>query len=189
MLPETLQYRRNTDDLLAAFVRDWGVLWVALDKAALDASFPRWVLAAAAVVGRWRAVQAALAADYLREFSDFPAASPGVLAAEQFTTAMHVTTVATVKRAMTNGMAIRDASATAFSTSVGSASRQVLNAGRQTIMGTTVADPRCEGWRRVGAGGCEFCRLLISRGAVYRAETAGFPSHDACKCVPEVVYR
>lgn len=188
MLPETLQYRRNTDELLATFVRDWGVLWTALDKAALDASFPRWVLAAAAVVGRWRAVDSALAADYLREFTDFPTAPPGVLAPERFTKAMHVTTVATVKRAVSNGASVTDASATAFSRSAGSASRLVLDAGRQTIMGTAVADPSCKGWQRVTSGGCEWCQMLAGRGAVYREETAHFPSHDACKCGAEPVF-
>jgi hypothetical protein len=69
----------------------------------------------------------------------------------------------------------------------GGLQRIVANADRQTVMGSATADPKAVGWKRVGGGDCDFCRMLISRGAVYSEATAHFQSHDNCKCsaVPE----
>lgn len=71
----------------------------------------------------------------------------------------------------------------------GGLQRRVTNAGRSTVMESSVADPRAAGWRRIGAGGCGFCQMLIGRGAVYRETTADFKSHDHCRCaaVPEFI--
>lgn len=70
---------------------------------------------------------------------------------------------------------------------VGGAQRLILNGARATVVGSVRRDPANVGWRRVGAGGCDWCQMLIGRGAVYRAETAIFESHDRCRCtaVPE----
>ena len=66
----------------------------------------------------------------------------------------------------------------------GGLQRIIANADRETIMGSSVADPRALGWQRVGAGECKtgFCDMLIGRGAVYTEATADFASHDNCKC-------
>jgi hypothetical protein len=61
--------------------------------------------------------------------------------------------------------------------------RIVLDASRQTIAGSSVADPKAEGWQRLGQGSnCAFCQMLIDRGAVYQEATAAFASHDHCNC-------
>lgn len=60
--------------------------------------------------------------------------------------------------------------------------RIVADASRQTIAGSSIADPAAEGWQRTGRGNCAFCRMLISRGAVYREASASFASHDHCNC-------
>lgn len=65
---------------------------------------------------------------------------------------------------------------------VGGMDRSVRNLHRQTIMRSSVADSQAVGWRRLGAGACGFCRMLIGRGAVYAEETATFGSHDHCNC-------
>lgn len=64
----------------------------------------------------------------------------------------------------------------------GGLSRRIANWSRQTVMGSALADPKADGWQRVGAGSCDFCNLLIGRGAVYSEATADFASHDHCHC-------
>src|SRR5450756_974958 len=47
----------------------------------------------------------------------------------------------------------------------------------------SVADRRARGWARAGTGRCDFCAMLIGRGAVYTEATANFETHDHCGCV------
>lgn len=64
----------------------------------------------------------------------------------------------------------------------GGLQRRILNFSRQTVMGSSMADPRAEGWQRTGVGECTFCNMLIGRGAVYTKATVDFGAHDHCKC-------
>lgn len=65
----------------------------------------------------------------------------------------------------------------------GGMSRRIADWARETVMASSFADPRAEGWMRVGrVTSCAFCRLLISRGAIYRESTVDFASHDRCHC-------
>lgn len=69
---------------------------------------------------------------------------------------------------------------------LGGATRRILNFSRQTVMGSAIADPAASGWQRVGSGdSCDFCSMLLGRGAVYREATADFASHDHCNCGAE----
>ena len=61
--------------------------------------------------------------------------------------------------------------------------RLVVDAHRDTIAEASVADPAAKGWARYGRGGCDFCRMLIARGAVYSERTAKFASHNHCRCM------
>lgn len=65
----------------------------------------------------------------------------------------------------------------------GGLQRIIANADRETVMGSAVADPRSRGWARAGDGECDFCQMLIGRGAVYTEATADFESHDHCGCI------
>lgn len=67
----------------------------------------------------------------------------------------------------------------------GGLQRIVADAGRDTIAGSSVADPHARGWQRTGTGECDFCQMLIDRGAVYTEATADFLSHDRCNCAAE----
>ena len=60
--------------------------------------------------------------------------------------------------------------------------RRLTDYSRDVVMQSAVADPRARGWMRVGAGRCDFCAMLIGRGAVYTENTVRFASHDRCKC-------
>lgn len=70
----------------------------------------------------------------------------------------------------------------------GGLQRIVSNADRESVTRSSVADPKARGWQRVGAGECDFCDMLIGRGAVYSEATADFESHDHCKCSAEPVF-
>lgn len=62
-------------------------------------------------------------------------------------------------------------------------SRHVLQAGRDTITQNAGRDPAARGWQRfVRSGGCDFCRMLSSRGGVYTDRTSRFAAHDHCNC-------
>jgi hypothetical protein len=64
----------------------------------------------------------------------------------------------------------------------GGMQRRILNFSRQTVMGSSLADPRAAGWQRIGVGECTFCEMLIGRGAVYSEATVDFGAHDHCHC-------
>lgn len=64
----------------------------------------------------------------------------------------------------------------------GGVQRRIANYPRLTVTRSSVADPAARGWQRTGVGGCAFCQMLISRGAVYSKETVDFASHDHCNC-------
>lgn len=68
------------------------------------------------------------------------------------------------------------------------------NAFRNRMTAYSVNDDDVLGWARVDPvpPTCEFCRLLISRGPVYKtAKTAGDRNryHKGCTCVPQLVFR
>ena len=64
----------------------------------------------------------------------------------------------------------------------GGLTRRISDWSRETVMGSSLADPQADGWQRVGVGECAFCQMLIGRGAVYSEDTADFASHDHCTC-------
>jgi hypothetical protein len=74
---------------------------------------------------------------------------------------------------------------------VGGMQRTTADAFRETIIDNTRRDPNAIGWRRIGHGNtCEFCRMLINRGAVYLTEdSANFAAHDLCKCTVAAAFK
>lgn len=65
----------------------------------------------------------------------------------------------------------------------GGLERRLANFSRDTIIGSSVADPQALGWMRVaGLTACAFCRMLASRGAVYTDATVRFGAHDHDNC-------
>jgi hypothetical protein len=65
---------------------------------------------------------------------------------------------------------------------LGGVQRRIADHVRLTVMDSSVADPQAKGWERVGSGECDFCAMLIGRGAVYSEASADFASHDHCNC-------
>lgn len=71
----------------------------------------------------------------------------------------------------------------------GGVRKLIADAHRDTVTASVTADPKGVGWARYGRGGtCSFCRLLISRGDVYKHDTARFASHTNCSCIAGPVF-
>lgn len=60
--------------------------------------------------------------------------------------------------------------------------QRVESAANQTVMDAATQDDQARGWQRVGVGACDFCAILISRGAVYSKAAVRFGAHDHCRC-------
>ena len=66
---------------------------------------------------------------------------------------------------------------------------RIANSSRYTVAGSSLADPAAEGWQRQGSGECDWCSVLIGRGAVYSESTADFAAHDHCRCSAVPAFR
>lgn len=174
-MPSARELRRQLAGLTGLAARDLDALWRSLDAAALNGGALFDLLPA--LVEKYGAAAAAAAADWYDELRDerlirgrfqaIPADIPnsGVEPLIGWATAT----------------ATDDASLQAMV--LGGTTRRILNYGRQTVMGSSIADPRARGWMRVGDGAtCEFCAMLLDRGAVYSEDSADFPAHDHCGC-------
>ena len=64
----------------------------------------------------------------------------------------------------------------------GGVTKRISNGARNVVTFNSIQDPSARGWMRTGAGNCDFCAMLISRGAVYSEATVDFASHDWCNC-------
>lgn len=64
----------------------------------------------------------------------------------------------------------------------GGVTKRIANGARDVVTRSSIADPSAKGWMRVGGGGCDFCAMLITRGAVYSEASVDFASHDHCNC-------
>lgn len=65
----------------------------------------------------------------------------------------------------------------------GGLQRRIADVSRETVATASLSDPKARGWQRKAFGGCAFCQMLASRGAVYSVATARFASHDHCGCI------
>lgn len=65
----------------------------------------------------------------------------------------------------------------------GGVQRRIADHARYTVARNSVEDRGARGWQRVGDGNtCDFCSMLLGRGAVYTEATADFEAHDHCGC-------
>lgn len=195
MKPLTAAYRRETLKLRAGTIRSMQAVWPALDWNRLDETFPAWLAATRGLVERDHAKAAQMAGLYVEALRRAEKAAGtatvqlATLDPERLTTALRVTSLVALKRGAAAGMPASVAMPRAFVQASGSATRLILNGGRDTIRETVAADPEARGWQRVGSGRtCDFCSMLLGRGAVYTEATADFASHDHCACSAEPVY-
>ncbi|WP_040911933.1 VG15 protein [Wenjunlia vitaminophila] len=70
------------------------------------------------------------------------------------------------------------------------AQKLVAGQGRGTVQEAVRRDRQAVGWARTAAlGACAFCKLLATRGAVYKQDTADFRAHDGCHCGVLPIFR
>ena len=70
----------------------------------------------------------------------------------------------------------------ALNNAEGELQKIIADTGRGSVIDSSLADPRAQGWQRSASGGCGFCRMIAARGAVYSESTVRFGSHPNCKC-------
>lgn len=191
----TRLHRAAQDVVAVRYQRMIRQAWRLLDPDDVDGTTAVWLAVVLPLVMAGREASAAAATAYLRTFAlaegvrapivVVPAVTVARRAAE---TSLRVTGPVGIKSLTAHGWEVRAAAAAMERLMAGAAKRHILNGGRQTITETIKAAPNVGGWRRVGVGSCEFCRMLIGRGEVYAADSARFASHDNCNCSAEPAY-
>jgi hypothetical protein len=63
------------------------------------------------------------------------------------------------------------------------AQKLVADTGRATVIDAVSQDRQATAWARTAAlGACAFCKLIASRGSVFKQDTVRFQAHDGCHC-------
>lgn len=168
------RFRREVRDLGLEANADIAVLWRSVKdarnaKQALFDLLPE-------IVAAYHAAAASVAADFYDEVRQ-AAEARGTFSAI-VDEPPDLGTNALVKWALDNAVD----SASFQSHIAGGVSKRIANGARDVVMGTSIADPAAKGWMRVGTGECNFCAMLIARGAVYSEATVDFAPHDRCYC-------
>lgn len=177
---QALRHRRDVADLVAVALSDVGVVFRQVDTAEAAREALQDILPS--LVALYGAAAATLSADWYDDIRDtdgargrFTAIPAEVDPATAGTTELAGWGVGPLFQAEPDWDSAR-------SLVQGGLQRRITNASRETITGSSVADPAADGWQRVGSGECAFCDMLIGRGAVYSEASADFASHDHCAC-------
>lgn len=185
-----LEQQASQAAIVDALTNPLSAAWLSLlDVNDLEASLPRFIIGVQAIVQRYGAGSAALAAAYY-EAERKSAGVPGNFTVSPASPANDAAIEQGVRWA-TKGLWSEEPDTEAAQTLVrGVAEKGVLDAGRSTIIDAVSADRKAKAWARVvEPGACSFCLLLATRGEVYRSEkSAGFEAHDHCRCHVEPVF-
>jgi len=174
--------------IVTALARDLQRAWPQLNVSELRATLPRFTTLVAALVHRYGSASATAAVQQYRT----ERASAGVtgrltLIPAQLPRLPQIGQ--TVDWATQPLWAAEPDIAAAEKLVQSSAEKLVLDVGRDTIVSNARRDDKARGWARVPEpGACYFCALLATRGMVYKKATAGFLSHDHCRCHAEPVF-
>jgi hypothetical protein len=197
-------------------LRDLLALRRLLNPGRLQATVPPWIDAVTEVVARYSETSATLAADFYdgeRAAAGVPGSFTVPLAdpppGEQVDASMRWATkdlwprdeaVATVAQREPLDVRLE----VAMTKADGATQRLVADRGRATLRQAVNSDPQAVAYARAAAlGACAFCRLMASRGAVYKnARTAGRDAnelftgdasvvkfHNDCHCAIVPVFR
>ena len=172
-------------------------LWALLDFDHLGATSERWVAETFTLIQEGYALSADEAAKYLSEYRlaeagirDAPIVRPGMGTTHIADTLYNV--VDDMQALLEAGYPIAAVSEIGLARVEGYVQRAVMNGGRNAAQASAYAADRRGrrvGWRRVSDGEpCAFCAMLVGRGPVYKADTAGFRSHGHCGCTAEEFY-
>jgi hypothetical protein len=183
-------------------------VWPLIDPADIEATSARWLSVVLSFLATHRRASASIASQYLTVFRalelgiDVPPADPVIANTLDLPVASAVILAAgpvALQKALQRSVPLVRAVDVAKAGAAGAAMSQALNGGRETITGTVEADPLALGWARAtSADPCAFCRVLASRGPVYKTEasakfktsaTTSESYHPTCHCTAEPVYR
>jgi hypothetical protein len=163
----------------------------------LQTTVPDWITAVRALVDEYGAASAALSADYYdaervaaRVTGRFTVPLLNPPSDEQVDTSLRWATKDIWERdpddpattdAQREPLEVRLEQAEKKAEAV--AQKLVTDQGRGTVQEAVRQDRMATAWARSAAlGACAFCKLLATRGAVYKADTAKFRAHDGCHC-------
>lgn len=181
------RYRRAQRGLSRLLLRDVGRLW-RLFSPARPASFPDWAEAANEVIARYGDMAASLAAEFYdsqRADADvadsFTVSLADPLPADQVEAGLRWAThdvwprgdeAESRREPLTSRLAVAQRQTEAV------AQKLVADQGRETVRRAVREDRQAVGYARAAAlGACAFCRLMASRGMVYKS--AGAAGRDA----------
>lgn len=190
----SIRHRQAQLALRSQALRDFTRLWPLWRGD--ERSFQALVAATIPLVNAHRKTSSSVASAYYESFRRIEGVkgSPTPRHAEPadrdaLTSSLYVTGAVGVRKAIAAGFSPQAAMQTALTRTSGAVTRNVLNAGRETILGSGIADKQAQGWIRMTSGNpCAFCALLAGRGAVYSEGPADFSSHDHCSCFAEPAY-
>ncbi|WP_326768858.1 hypothetical protein OG978_33820 [Streptomyces sp. NBC_01591] len=190
-------HRRAQQGLTRLLTRDMRGLRKLIIPSRLQASVPDWIVAVRALVDQYGSASASLAADYY-EAERVAAAVTGRFTVplldpppdEQVDNGLRWATKDIWDRdpedpattdAQREPLEVRLDQAAKKAEAV--AQKLVADQGRGTVQEAVRRDRQATAWARAAAlGACAFCKLLATRGAVYKQDTANFRSHDGCHC-------
>lgn len=185
-------YQRTQVALRAVSYAETSVLWRLLDVQRLDESFPVFAAATLTLIKTRREASAELARRYIATRRDgVPGDAPVIptppLNVPAAMVSLRVTSVVSIKTAMSRKTGLPLASKNALVRTMGVVDRLVGDAGREVIRASVEADPEARGWIRRTLGTCDFCAEHAAAEHVEKG-SADFPRHDHCGCQPEPVY-
>lgn len=195
----TARFRAEQIALRASVIRRLITLWRVVDPTDLRGTIGAFAEAAATLAQVGHGDSAVLAQRYLRIFRMAEGVGAGLpplsgivrLDASDAVAAVRAAALSGIVDARRQGASLDVAGRRGFVRTAGELTKLVLAGGRMTLIEATRRDPRAMGWQRVTSGdSCVFCRMLASRGAVYKSErSADFEAHGSCACTVEPVYR
>lgn len=208
--------RRAQRGLARLLARDMRRLGRVVVPQRLQESLPLWIEAVAALVGRYGDASSSLAADFYeaeREAAGVPGrfapSLPGPPPDAQTEASLRWATkdlwprdaeLATPAQAQPVAVRLEQAQRKAQ----GVAQKLVLDQGRETVREAVLQDRGAVAYARAAAlGACAFCKLMASRGAVYKdldsvgraadelfeGDASVVKFHDNCRCQPIPVFR
>lgn len=177
-MPTPLQYQSDVDELVRLATLDLRALWRQVDDAVVARELLADVLPDLAAV--YGSATGTLAADYYDDLRE-EAAVRGRFRAIVAEPSQRTDELArwAVGPLFTDD---DDPYQRALARAEGGLQRLIADVGRDTVMRSSIEDPQAIGWQRVTSGGCGFCQMLASRGAVYSESTVRFGAHDNCRC-------
>lgn len=184
----------------AALLRDVVRLWPMLDKTRLGETFPAWLRAMQMLLTNYHGQSAQAAATSYRAARAAALQSPTPAGLVKLAAPPSEEWMARALSYSSLGMLSKDTArpGTALSTTLGTASRIVLDGGRQTTEQTVRSDPAAAGWfLRTDGDPCWWCAMIASRGVVYKEHsldrsnarftgpgTARMHNHCGCTLAP-----